>query len=283
MPELPEVEVLRRHLRPLLAGRLVQSVHIHRSKVVQPTKPAQLCQALRGAWFEDIERRGKYLLFIMRRGRQGERFTLLGHLGMTGRMFLAEKGAEVSKHAAVRLELDQWDFIYDDPRYFGRFTLDLKSVARLGPEPLEDGFTTAYLYQALRGCRQAIKTKLLDQSLVAGVGNIYACEALYRSGISPRRRGGSLTKAEVATLCRTIRRVLAEAIRLGSTIPLDFAGTAGRDGLFYYGSAVGREDFYAERLRVYDQAGEACPKCGKTIRRIVQGGRGTYYCPGCQK
>ena len=281
MPELPEVEVLARHLQPLLPGRTIRGVEVRRAKVVQPDSPADFQRALLGAKFTGLTRRGKYFLFQLRRVKSREDFILLGHLGMTGRMFLAPKKAPLPKHAAVVLDLGREKFIYEDTRYFGRLTLDLTSVEALGPEPLSDDFQPEIFRQALQRSQQAIKIKLLDQSLVAGVGNIYASEALHRARISPKLAANRLTAAQVKALWSAIRTVLAEAIDCGSTVPLNFGGEA-TDGLFYFGRAADAVDYYEERLRVYDRAGRPCPHCGGLIRRIRQAGRSTFYCPGCQ-
>lgn len=282
MPELPEVEVLARHLRPLLPGRTIRGVDVRRSRVIQPDSPADFERALLGAKFTGLSRRGKYFLFQLRRSKTREEFTLLGHLGMTGRMYLAKKSQPLPKHAAVVLDLGRENFIYDDTRYFGRMTLDLASIESLGPEPLSDAFQPESFGEALRRSGQAVKVKLLDQSLVAGVGNIYASEALFRARIAPQKPARRLTAAQVRDLWRTIREVLAEAIECGSTVPLHFGGGK-TDGLFYFGSAVGAPDFYSERLIVYDHAGQPCPRCATPIRRIVQAARSTFFCPQCQR
>lgn len=283
MPELPEVEVLVRHLAPLLRGKVIRSVVVQKVKVCRPTTERGLRNALIGARFVGLERRGKYLVFTLRRaGRAGE-VTVTGHLGMTGRMFLLPKAASLPKHAVVVLGLGACNFVYEDPRQFGRFTLVDASMRELGPEPLGEDFTTNLFAAALRRSAQAIKVKLLDQSLVAGIGNIYASEALFRAGISPRRGARRVKAEEVARLHVAIREVLLEAIECGSTIPLDFAGAGKRDGLFYYGQTAGTENFYEERLRVYDRAGQPCLNCTAPIRRIVQAARSTFYCPGCQQ
>ena len=281
MPELPEVEVLARHLRPLVTGKIIREVSVRRPKVLLPTTPAELERALVGAKFTGVSRRGKYLIFSLRPRGQRQDISLLGHLGMTGRMYLAPAREPLPKHAAVILGLGRERFIYEDTRYFGRFTLDLKSVDLLGPEPLEPTFELAEFARQLKRFQQAIKVKLLDQSLVAGVGNIYASEALYRAGISPRRAARRLTAAEVARLHAAIRQVLGDAIQCGSTIPLNFGGGKS-DGLFYYGSATTGE-FYTERLLVYDRQGQPCVRCGTPIRRIVQAARSTFFCPTCQR
>lgn len=282
MPELPEVEVLARHLRPVLRGRTIRSIRVLRPKVLQPTSERALKLALTGATFQDLSRRGKYLVFKLRAKTRGKFIGILGHLGMTGRMFVTRRGEPLPKHAAVVFELNRGNFVYEDTRYFGRLTLDLSPAARLGPEPWDEIFTPEIFQQQLKKSRQPVKVKLLDQSLIAGVGNIYASEALFRAGISPRRAAGKLTKPDAARLLAAIRTVLTEAIDCGSTIPLNFA--AGKsDGLFYFGRAAGAEDDYEERLQVYDRAGKPCVKCGSPIRRIVQAARGTFYCPRCQK
>jgi formamidopyrimidine-DNA glycosylase len=282
MPELPEVEVLARHLRPLLPGKTIRGVDVRRAKVILPDSPDHFRSILLGAKFTGVLRRGKYFLFQLRRPKSREHFTLLGHLGMTGRMFLARKSTPLPKHAAVVLDLGRENFIYEDTRYFGRLTLDLTSVESLGPEPLSDDFQPESFGRALKRSEQAIKVRLLDQSLVAGVGNIYASEALFRAGISPKLPARRLTAAQVKKLWFTIREVLAEAIDCGSTVPLNFSGEAS-DGLFYFGLAPEAPDYYEERLRVYDRAGQPCLICDTGIRRIVQAARSTFYCPNCQK
>lgn len=281
MPELPEVEVLVRHLRHRLPGKTIRSVSVRRPRVIRPTSAARLQRALRGATFTRITRRGKYLVFELARAGDSARRTLVGHLGMTGRMYLLPRAAPLPKHAAVVLDLGRRRFVYEDARYFGRFTLETKLVAALGPEPLERSFSGSAFARTLRRFRQPIKVKLLDQSVVAGVGNIYASEALFRARLAPQRPANQLARAEIQRLHRAIRKVLSEAIRFGSTIPLNH-GSRKSDGLFYFGKADDASDYYVERLRVYDREGQPCPRCGTPIRRIVQAARGTFYCPKCQ-
>jgi formamidopyrimidine-DNA glycosylase len=281
MPELPEVEVLARHLRPLILGRTIRDVNVRRAKVLRPTSPRKFRQTLRGAKFTGLSRRGKYLLFQLRAKAANEPVTLLGHLGMTGRFFLTRKDTDLPKHAAVVLDLGRENLIYEDTRYFGRLTLDTSAVNRLGPEPLADDFDKAAFAKLLKRSRQAVKIKLLDQSLVAGVGNIYASEVLFRARISPRLPARKLSAAQIARLWRAIRAVLSEAIACGSTVPLNFGGSRS-DGLFYFGRAPGAPDYYEERLRVYDRAGRPCTNCGSSIKCIRQAGRSTFYCPRCQ-
>jgi formamidopyrimidine-DNA glycosylase len=283
MPELPEVEVLARHLRPLIRGETIRGVDVRRAKVLTPTSPRKFRQALLGARFTGLSRRGKYLLFQLRARAGGKLLTLLGHLGMTGRIYLARKSGRLPRHAAVVFDLGGKNFVYEDTRYFGRLTLDTAAVKKLGPEPLDNDFDQTAFAQSLKRSRQAIKIRLLDQTLVAGIGNIYASEALFRARISPRLPARKLTAARVARLWRAIREVLAGAIECGSTVPLNFDGAGRRDGLFYFGRAPGAPDYYEERLQVYDRAGRPCPNCGGLIRRIRQAARSTFYCPRCQR
>ena len=283
MPELPEVEVLVRHLRPLLRGKVIRSAEVRRAKVLGATSIRNFTRALRGAKFGDVSRRGKYLLFELRLPGRKEPVMLVGHLGMTGRMYLSRSDAPLPKHAAVVLNLNRDKFVFEDTRYFGRLTLDAGSVARLGPEPLSPEFTADKFAKDLSRSAQAIKVKLLDQSLVAGVGNIYASEALYRARIRPSLPSRKLTRPQIKQLWRSIRSVLREAIECGSTVPLNYDGQATRDGLFYFGRTADTPGFYEERLRVYDRAGKPCVRCSAAIKRQVQAARSTFYCPSCQR
>ena len=282
MPELPEVEVLVRHLRPAVRNRTVRRVHVHRAKVLGRTSPARLKRQLIRARFTGVIRRGKYLLFKLDQPSAQQPLTLVAHLGMTGRIYLARRSTPLPKHAAVVLELDRDNFIFEDTRYFGRFTLDPNALPVLGPEPMSAEFTTELFARNLQRSRQPIKVRLLDQTLVAGIGNIYASEALFRARISPRLPSCKLNRREVSRLRNAIRRVLAEAIRFGSTVPLSYSGET-RDGLFYFGRSPEAPDYYEERLRVYDRAGQPCPHCARPIRQIVQAARSTFYCPNCQR
>ena len=282
MPELPEVEVLVRHLRPLLVRKTVRTVQVRRARVVRPTTPAELKRRLKGATFQALERRGKYLLFTFRSRGSHQLFQLVGHLGMTGRMFVTPANAPLPKHTAVVLDLGRHRFVYEDQRYFGRFSLDSSAIANLGPEPLSAGFSATYLYRVLKQSRQSIKVKLLDQTVIAGLGNIYVSEALFRSRISPSKRAGRLNLGQVARLVTAIRKVLTEAIEFGSTIQLNYDGADGKSGLFYFGRAENSPNTYEERLRVYNRDGQPCCRCRAPIRRIVQAARSTFFCPSCQ-
>jgi formamidopyrimidine-DNA glycosylase len=281
MPELPEVEVLVRHLAPQLEGRRIRAVHVERARVVRPDGPDRFAAGLRGASIRRVWRRAKFLVFELSEARGGNR--LVGHLGMTGRMYLLRKTQSLPKHAAVVFDLGQEAWVFEDTRYFGRLTRDDSVLDELGPDPLGEAFSAGFLETALRRSAQPIKVRLLDQRVAAGVGNIYASEALHRAGLSPRRAARRLRPPEVVRLHAAVREVLAEAIRFGSTVPLDFRGRSGGDGLFYYGRSAGAPGGYEERLRVYDRAGQPCEGCGTLVRRIVQAGRSAFYCPGCQR
>ncbi len=282
MPELPEVEVLVRHLRPLLQGKAIRAVQVGRARVLRPTSVWQLTQELVGARFDDLSRRGKFLLFTLREARREGSIQLLGHLGMSGRMYLLPKADPLPKHLAVALDLGDEKFVFEDTRYFGRLTLDAGPLAKLGPEPLSSEFTAEKFAEALARSAQPIKVRLLDQALVAGVGNIYASEALFRAGISPRLPARKLRPKQVQQLWKAIREVLTEAIAQGSTQLLDFHGTKTPDNFFYFGRAQGAIDSYEERLCVYGRRGELCLTCGTRIRHCVQAARSTFYCPHCQ-
>ena len=283
MPELPEVEVLVRHLRPRVAGKTILAAELRRAKSGRPETPKSFQAKLQGAKITGLRRRAKNLLFDLQpTGSEGPS-VLIGHLGMTGRMYVASQPEPLPKHTVATLQFADGWFIFEDPRYFGRLHFDLATLDDLGPEPLDDHFTPETLGQCLAGSRQPVKTRLLDQTAIAGIGNIYASEALWLAQISPKRASGKLSKADLVRLHAAIREVLQEAIIFGSTVPLSFATDGKGDGLFYYGSAPGESTGYEERLRVYDRAGQPCRRCCAPIGRLTQGGRSTYYCGTCQK
>jgi len=280
VPELPEVEVLVRHLSPLLRGRVVREVVVLRTKPLRPTTARSLATRLTGARFLEVGRRAKFLVFELERDGGG-RQRLLGHLGMTGRMYLQPTAAQLPKHAVVWMGLGGERLVYEDPRGFGRFTLSLDGLEGLGPEALGVEFTAEHLAEGLGRTAQAVKVKLLDQTLVAGLGNIYAAEALFRAGVPPRTAGRRLVRAQIGRLWQAIREVLTEAIGWGSTVRPDLPGSGRNDARFYYGGEGG--EFRTQNLLVYDRAGEPCARCGTPIRRIVQAARSTFFCPGCQR
>jgi len=251
--------------------------------VLAPTSIRSLTHTLRGARFVGLRRRAKYIVFNLHSPKRHSEIILVGHLGMTGRMYLLPCDAPLPKHAAVVLDLDRGKFVFEDTRYFGRLTLDITALGRLGMEPLEAEFTPERFAEVLKRSAQPIKVKLLDQSVVAGVGNIYASEALFRAGISPRIPARKLKNAQIESLWRSIREVLQEAIERGSSMPLAYSGTGTKDGLFYFGRELEAPDTYQEPFRVYDRAGKPCLECGSTIKRLVQAARSTFFCPGCQR
>jgi formamidopyrimidine-DNA glycosylase len=287
MPELPEVETVRRGLAPVLEGARLSRVEARRPDLRFPL-PEGFVQRLTGARIERLDRRAKYLLAPLDRGD-----TLVMHLGMTGRFEITGRGESAvrpgdfalaqppdPRHAHVVFETDAGVTItFYDPRRFGY--MDLIATDRLaehpwfkglGPEPLGDGFDAAHLQRAFAGRRQSVKATLLDQRVVAGLGNIYVCEALFRAGIDPRREAGSLTRRRLGTLVKDIRAVLCEAIEAGGSTLRDYA------------SADGALGYFQHRFSVYGREGETCQRgaCRGQVERIVQGGRSTFFCPRCQ-
>jgi formamidopyrimidine-DNA glycosylase len=283
MPELPEVEVLAQHLRDLVVGQTLHRAKIFRPRTCRPDSPQRLARRLAGRRIEKLERRAKYLLFTLESTKDGVGpLQFLAHLGMTGRLFLHDPARPLPPHTTAILEFDRGILIFQDTRYFGRLTLDLSPLQRLGPEPLSTGFTTQVFASALRTSRQPVKVRLLDQAIVAGLGNIYASEALFRARIHPALPAHRLTQSQVSDLRRAIRAILRQAIAWGSTAPLNWSGTDSADRFFYYGRAPDTPNTYEERLRVYDRAGQPCSRCRKPIERLLQAGRSTYVCPACQ-
>ncbi|MFC7702627.1 bifunctional DNA-formamidopyrimidine glycosylase/DNA-(apurinic or apyrimidinic site) lyase [Plastorhodobacter daqingensis] len=282
MPELPEVETVRRGLAPVMEGRLILRADIRRPDLRWPF-PERMEQRLTGARVLTLRRRSKYILADLDTSE-----TLLIHLGMSGRMLIS--GDQIGhfhhahpapeKHDHVVLDMESGIRVtFNDARRFG--AMDLAATDRteahpllavLGPEPLGNDFNETYLQARLANRRVPVKAALLDQRIVAGLGNIYVCEVLHRAGIAPERSAGSLTAAQVATLVPLIREVLNEAIRAGGSSLRDYRQTGGELGYFQHS------------FRVYGREGEACPTpgCGGTIARIVQAGRSSFHCPICQ-
>src|SRR3954454_23138967 len=280
MPELPEVETIVRQLAPVVEGRRIERVEIDDPRWSRPLAPAELQDALRGRRIERLDRRGKYLLWHL----EGD-IHLAQHLRMTGSV-LADPEPEPA-HARVRMELgprgkggrgdEGVRLVICDPRRFGTGELLLGSealesflAARLGLEPFDEGFTTEHLRAALRGRRAPIKAMLLDQRRIAGVGNIYADEALFRARIHPLRPAGALTREQAERLREGIVSSLQAGIDARGASIDDFRHIDGVRGSFQ------------DRFLVHLRAGEPCPRCGTTIRKIVAAGRGTYVCESCQ-
>lgn len=272
MPELPEVETVRRTLYDKVVGREITQVEIPTPRQIHYPDPDTFRAELEGARFTDIDRRGKYLLF-----RLGP-LTLVGHLRMSGHLYVCDPERPRDKHTHVVFHLDNGtELRYDDQRKFGGFHLlgphgegTPPGLAALGPEPLSDAFTPAVLGAALSGRRAPVKAALLNQALVAGLGNIYVDEALFCARIHPERQAASLTDEEAARLHACIRSVLATAVeKRGTTFSLYFDGE-GQEG-----------DMYDE-LQVFDRTGDPCHVCGTPIVKLAVAQRGTHVCPVCQ-
>ncbi|MCB6177964.1 bifunctional DNA-formamidopyrimidine glycosylase/DNA-(apurinic or apyrimidinic site) lyase [Rhodobacter sp. Har01] len=283
MPELPEVETVRRGLLPVMQGRAILQAQVNRPDLRWPF-PERMVERLRGQRVLALRRRSKYILADLDSGE-----TLLIHLGMSGRILVSgtmlgtfhHDHPAPQKHDHVVLDMEGGARVtFNDARRFGAMDLmpteradQHPLLASLGPEPLGNGFDETYLTQALHGRRTPIKAALLDQHLVAGLGNIYVCETLFRAGVSPRRLAGNLGPKRAAVLVPLIREVLAEAIEAGGSSLRDFRQADGELGYFQHS------------FRVYDREGQSCPTDGCTgiIRRIVQSGRSSFFCPRCQR
>lgn len=270
MPELPEVETTVRGLSRYLDGEKISHVAVHREGLRRPFPP-QLAQTLTGATVIGLSRRAKYGLIHTNRD-----VTMVFHLGMSGRWRIDP--AETHKHDHLVLETAAGHTLaLCDPRRFGSVDLvdtdkldEWPAFAALGPEPLGDELTPEHLHQAFAGRIAAVKLMLLDQRIVAGLGNIYVCEALFRAHIDPRKAAGKVTRPALRKLVPAIKAVLTEAIVAGGSSLRDYAQPDGQLG------------YFSKRFDVYGREGEPCA-CGGTVTRIVQGGRSTWYCPKCQK
>ena len=271
MPELPEVETTRRGIAPQLLGRQIVQVEVRQWRLRWPIS-RQVQTRLPGERIQDVARRAKYLLLKTDAG------TLILHLGMSGRLQLVPCGCTPGRHD--HLDLVTEDAIclrLSDPRRFGAALWCSGDVDRhwllrdLGPEPLEPGFDGEYLYRHAHRRRVAVKNFIMNARVVAGIGNIYACEALYLAGVHPLRSAGRISRARYGRLAECIRRVLEEAILAGGTTLRDFAAADGSPG------------YFGQRLRVYGRSGELCNRCRVPLRRRRIGQRATWYCPACQR
>lgn len=272
MPELPEVETVMRGLARAIKGRRIIKVEQKRKDLRIPF-PRDI-QSIAGTKVRDLSRRAKYILLHLSDGRD-----LVIHLGMSGRMTINPAAPDKHDHFILTFD-DGTTTVFNDARRFGLVALmpaagrdAHKLFAHLGPEPFDKAFSAGYLRGMLEGRKSDIKTALMDQRLVVGVGNIYAAEALYLARISPLRKSGSLNAAEAARLVKAVRQVLDKAIAAG--------GSSLRD----YVQADGELGYFQHKWAVYGKEGAACPRrgCDGLIRRTVQGGRSTFYCPDCQK
>ncbi|WP_170367546.1 bifunctional DNA-formamidopyrimidine glycosylase/DNA-(apurinic or apyrimidinic site) lyase [Ruegeria arenilitoris] len=283
MPELPEVETVRRGLAPAMEGVVIERADVNRPDLRWPF-PERMAERLTGQRVERLRRRSKYILADLSGGE-----TLLIHLGMSGRMTVSgDPLGQFVHHHPMPQKHDHVVFhmangariTFNDPRRFGAMDLLLtataeqhKLLAVLGPEPLGNDFNETYLINAFRGRATPVKAALLDQRIVAGLGNIYVCEALYRARVSPRRKAGQISTGRVEALVPVIRTVLAEAIEAGGSSLRDFRQADGELGYFQHS------------FDVYGREGQPCRTegCGAEIRRITQSGRSTFYCAQCQR
>jgi len=283
MPELPEVETVRRGLLPVMQGQRIKAAQVNRPDLRWPL-PDRMADRLTGAVINTLRRRSKYLLADLDTGE-----TLLIHLGMSGRILISGQmpgdfqhaHSAPQKHDHVVFDMDSGSRItFNDARRFGAMDLMATAgadrhplLAKLGPEPLGNAFDEAYLAHRLHGRLTPVKSALLDQHVVAGLGNIYVCETLHRARISPLRLAASLTPREIAALVPIIRDVLTEAITAGGSSLRDYRQTDGDLGYFQH------------RFQVYGRAGGPCPApgCSGTVVRAVQSGRASFHCPACQR
>ena len=269
MPELPEVETTLRGVSPHLVGRTIREVIVRHKGLRWPVPDT--IHDLEGQKVLGGARRGKYLLFKTKLG------TLLIHLGMSGALRVIDPATPWRKHDHVAFLFDSGKQLrFHDPRRFGCVLLiddpaTHPLLAELGPEPLGEDFNAAYLQQSLKGKTANIKQAIMDSHLVVGVGNIYACEALFMAGIAPTKAAGKVSRAALDKLVAAIKAVLAASIEMGGTTLRDFLNENGEPG------------YFKQTLRVYDREGEPCRVCGTKVKRIVQSNRSTFYCPKCQK
>ena len=272
MPELPEVETTCRGVEPRVVGHRIRELKIHEHRL-RWSVPHNLPDRVAGLRILAVSRRAKYLLFRLEGG-----LTLLWHLGMSGNLRVLAESTPRRSHDHIDLVLDSGETLrFNDPRRFGSLHCIDGEPAKhpllraLGPEPLETQFNSDHLWNATRHRRVAIKQLMMNAKVVVGVGNIYANEALFRAGIRPGRRAGTLTRAEIKRLVIAIKAVLTMAVKVGGTTLRDYVGADGQPG------------YFRQKLFVYERAGQPCRRCGHPIRHRVQGQRSTYWCSKCQR
>ena len=272
MPELPEVETVIRGVRPFLAGRVVERVRVLDWRAVRPEDPEAFCRRMEGRRFLDVGRKGKYLHFIL------DSVQMVSHLRMTGKFICLDSFPE-KQEPHLRLDFllsDGGVLLFQDTRRFGTNRLyaageNPAEFVRLGRDPLSSGCTADYLAEAASGRSLSVKQFLLDQRIIAGLGNIYACEVLFAAGIDPEKKAALLSGREWGECVRETRRILKAAIRNNGTTIRDFRAVDEKTGEF--------QNF----LQVYGREGEPCRSCGSPVRKIIQGGRGTWFCSRCQR
>lgn len=270
MPELPEVETVRRGITPHIEGAKVKAVVIRHPTLRWPI-PRELPQLLTGKKVQRIERRAKYLLLHFSNG------VLILHLGMSGTLRVIDADTPVAKHDHFDLVMSNGQVLrLNDPRRFGAVLWSDEPIkqhpliAALGPEPLDHQFDGDYLFNASRKRSIAIKQLLMENKVVVGVGNIYASESLFLAGINPCRKANSISKKRYVKLVACIKQVLSDAIKQGGTTLKDFTQSDGRPG------------YFSQQLRVYGRSGETCFQCHRIIKQVTQGQRTSFYCPHCQ-
>jgi formamidopyrimidine-DNA glycosylase len=271
MPELPEVEVIRRGLAPLLVGRRFLAVQVGPKRLRQQSPPGELRRWVQGRRLNNLRRRGKYLRFNLEGG-----VTLLIHLGMTGRLLVGPPSAPPLPHVHLVFQMEGGlDLFFQDTRRFGQVLVyppgvDPAPLNQVGAEPFSRKVTPAWLLEQARGRSRPIKNFLLDARVLAGIGNIYAGEILMAAGLHPATPVGRLTREDWDRVLTETRRILKHAIRKGGTTVANYLNSQGESGLFQL------------ELLVYGRAGQPCRRCGARIMRLVQAGRSTFFCPVCQ-
>lgn len=274
MPELPEVETVCRGLRRHIIGRTITKVVVRSDSVIHDKNLTveKFIAGVEGRTILDIKRRGKYILFKLNKG------WLVCHLRMTGKLLVYSAEVQPTKHDHVIFYLDNHMAVfYEDVRRFGGFNLCddtatvMEQLAKLGPEPLEENFNANYFFESTRRRKRPIKTHLLDQSVVAGVGNIYADEILFAAGVRPRKSAMRLTRVEAQKMVDATKRILTEAIAAGGSTIRDYVDSNHQEGAFQLSH------------QAYGRAGEPCKRCGTALKSVTVGGRSSVYCPICQK
>lgn len=274
MPELPEVENVRKSLLRLVRGKTIQKVESGWPKIIKrPFEVEQFYDALEGQTIQDLQRKGKFLIFML------DHYSLVSHLRMEGHYSVNQSGEQADKHTHVTFKFsDGTEMRYRDVRKFGTMHLFKKGeeekelpLSKLGPEPFSQDCSLGYLKSEFQKTERIIKAVLLDQSIVAGLGNIYADEVLYKSKIHPERRANTLTDKEIQKLSQEMVQTLEESI------------SAGGSSVNTYMDSMGLSGTYQERLRVYGRNGKSCLDCGTILEKTKTAGRGTHFCPTCQK
>ena len=272
MPEIAEVETVRNTLKKRILNKKIKSVNVIYAKMIESNLD-DFKSILIGKSFVDIDRIGKWLLFDL-----GD-YYLLSHLRMEGKFFIKDSSEEITKHEHVIITFsDDTDLRYHDTRKFGRMNLVLKNdlnkvdaIKKQGIEPISNKLTKEYLYEKIKRKRLPMKTVLLDQTIISGLGNIYADEVLFKSGINPLKKGSDITLDECERIKKSSKEIIEEAIKNGGTTIRSYTSSLGVTGRFQ------------QFLKVHKRENESCYNCGTTIKRIKVGGRSTYFCPNCQK